>query len=228
MFSEDLPDRRRGTHQPQYITLLTYRSMASEGFSSNTPPNPASAGLSAEQNHTSLSGPNGPERQTSQYSVPIKEGSITLADIWGLSTPPDNRSSPNQHQHSHLNNPEGPDFLQWSQNQTETGGQRLKEAMGPSHHLPEWNSVERADVPGGTRSGLSNHHRLALEEVIPRDTAVYMISLYFDYVGAPEDVLSPSLTQYRSTLWYLVFTDPLFFSECTNATTRTIPDFSLC
>ena len=28
-----------------------------------------------------------------------------------------------------------------------------------------------------------NAHRLVLEEVLPRETAVYIVSLYFDYVG---------------------------------------------
>jgi len=169
--------------------------MAGEGFSSNTPPNPPSAGLSTEQNQTSLSGANRPERQTSQHSIPLNEVSITLADIWGSDPPPDSRSSPDRRQHSHLNNQAGSDLLQWSQNQTETGNQRLNVDVGPSHHLMDWNSVERAQVPNGTRPESSNHRRLALEEVIPRDTAVYMISLYFDYVGAPEDILTPKLTQ---------------------------------
>jgi hypothetical protein len=200
MFSEDLLDWRRGTRQPQYTTLLTYRSMASEVFSSKTPPNPPSSGLSAEHNQTSLSGGNHRERQTSQYSTPIQDASITLADIWGSDPPPNDRISSDQHRSIHLNNQAGSDFLQWSQNQTETGDQRLNEPTGPSHQLPDWTSVEQAHAPIGTRSRSSNHHRLALEEVIPRDTAVYMISLYFDYVGPPEDVLPPRLTQYRSTL----------------------------
>jgi hypothetical protein len=129
------------------------------------------------------------------------EESITLADIWGSNPSPDNRSSSDQHQHSHLNNQAGSDFLQidqWPQNQTGTADQGLSGDREPDRQLADWTSVERA--PDGTRSRPSNYHRLALEEVLLRDTAVYMISLYFDYVGALENVLPPRLTQYRSTL----------------------------
>jgi len=230
MASGDLPDRRQGTRPLQYSTVLTFRSMASEGSSSNTPPNQLTAGLSSEHTQTSLAGANRPERQTPQYATPINDGSITLADIWDPNTLPDNRLSSNQHQHNLLNNQSGSEFLQidqLSQNQTDTGDQNLRGNGEPGRQLSDWTSVERAHVSVGTGSGSSNHHRLALEEVIPRDTAVYMISLYFDYVCAPADTSPSSLTQYRSTLWYLVFTDPPFFSECTNATTRSIPVSSL-
>jgi hypothetical protein len=174
--------------------------VAGEGSSSNTPPNPPSAGLSAEHNQTSLSGANSRERQTSQYSTPVQDGSITLADIWGSDPPPIDQISSDQHRSSHLNSQAGSDFLQWSQNQTRTGQQGLNEPTGPRDQLPDWNSVERAHVASGTRSGPSNHHRLTLEEVLLRDTAVYMVSLYFDYVGAPENCLPSKLTQHRYTL----------------------------
>jgi hypothetical protein len=172
--------------------------MAGDVFTSNTPPEPPSAGL----NQTTPSGSSRPEREASLYSIPIQEEPITLADIWCSSAPLVNRLTPDQHQHSHLNNQAGTDLLQmdqWDHRQTETV-QRLSGAGGPSRDVLEWNSDERARVPRGIRSGASNHHRFALDEVLPRDTAVYMISLYFDYVRAPDVDIPPRLTQYRSTL----------------------------
>jgi len=157
--------------------------------------------MSVEQAFTP--GTDHPESATSQYSIPIQEETIILDDIWAATAPTDSGLLSAPLQQSHLDSQSGselPQMDKWSQNQTETAGQRLSEIAGLGRHLSGWASVERAHDSGGTRVGPSSDHRLVLEEVLPRDTAVYMTSLYFDYVRAYADVSSIRLTQYRSTL----------------------------
>lgn len=50
--------------------------------------------------------------------------------------------------------------------------------------IADWSDPQSAIVPVHNIVHRTTSHRpLVLEEILPRDTAVYMVSLYFDYVG---------------------------------------------
>lgn len=80
---------------------------------------------------------------------------------------------------------EFPQTDHWSRQLVDRVDSRQEPPDRPSQRLDQdWFAKDHANDNFENRTDSANQCRLALEEVLPRDTAVYMISLYFDYVSA--------------------------------------------
>lgn len=94
-----------------------------------------------------------------------------------------------------------------------------------------WSDAQTAIVPAQrvVHRGAS-HLSLVLEDTLPRDTAVYMVSLYFDYVRIPKQDRSrrgyATYSQLRCIAWFLAYIVRPSLSGCAREMTPVIPCFT--